>query len=307
MRSDRYEVRVDTAFAAVIRGCARSRAGGETWINDRHHRRVRISCMRAASCTASRPGTRSGWSAGFYGLSLGGAFFAESKFSRMTDASKVALVHLAARLKAGGYTVLDAQFPNPHLEQFGAVTVTDERFQHIACARRWSGAGISTVRQSALAIRGGNPGGGNPGEEPADPRPAGAPMAGGRPGRRAGIGRGRRHRLVGFAGDHPDIVDGMLQPVERGRGRKHPSRKHLLFLLARLAVLDLHKGGRLRWLFGWHRVAGAHRDGERAELHGDAHGRGNVDGPAGDLVEPAQDGHAVNAVLVGNGVGLGSR
>ena len=59
------------------------------------------------------------------------AFFAESKFSRMTDASKVALVHLAARLKAGRYSLLDAQFPNPHLEQFGAVTVTEERFQFL--------------------------------------------------------------------------------------------------------------------------------------------------------------------------------
>ena len=49
-----------------------------------------------------------------------GAFFAESKFSRENEASKVALVHLAARLKAGGYKLLDAQFPNPHLDQFGA-------------------------------------------------------------------------------------------------------------------------------------------------------------------------------------------
>ena len=68
---------------------------------------------------------------GRYGLSLGAAFFAESKFSRATDASKVALVHLAARLKAGGYTLLDAQFPNPHLDQFGAITVTEERFQYM--------------------------------------------------------------------------------------------------------------------------------------------------------------------------------
>jgi leucyl/phenylalanyl-tRNA--protein transferase len=68
---------------------------------------------------------------GLYGLSVGAAFFAESKFSRMTEASKVALVHLAARLKAGGYRLLDAQFPNPHLDQFGAVTVTEERFQYM--------------------------------------------------------------------------------------------------------------------------------------------------------------------------------
>ena len=66
---------------------------------------------------------------GLYGVTLGRAFFGESMFHRARDASKVALVHLAARLKAGGYALLDAQFPNPHLEQFGAVTVTEERFQ----------------------------------------------------------------------------------------------------------------------------------------------------------------------------------
>ena len=73
---------------------------------------------------------------GLYGLSLASAFFAESKFSRMRDASKVALVHLAARLKTGGYSLLDAQFPNPHLEQFGAVNVTEERFQGLLAHAR---------------------------------------------------------------------------------------------------------------------------------------------------------------------------
>ena len=102
---------------------------------------------------------------GLYGLSLGAAFFAESKFSRATDASKIALVHLAARLKAGGYTLLDAQFPNPHLEQFGAVTVTEERFQFMltqALARtgnfyglgRAAGAGPAGGRAPAAAAAG---------------------------------------------------------------------------------------------------------------------------------------------------------
>jgi leucyl/phenylalanyl-tRNA--protein transferase len=134
VRTDRYEVRVDTAFAAVIRGCAESRIDRrETWINDAiidvfdllHARGI------AHSVETWDEGKLVG---GLYGLSLGGAFFAESKFSRVTDASKVALVHLAARLKAGGYMVLDAQFPNPHLEQFGAVTVTEENFQILLAA-----------------------------------------------------------------------------------------------------------------------------------------------------------------------------
>ncbi len=91
---------------------------------------------------------------GLYGLSLASAFFAESKFSRMRDASKVALVHLAARLKAGGYTLLDAQFPNPHLEQFGAVTVTEERFQGLlaqALSREANFYGGAARRRAARA------------------------------------------------------------------------------------------------------------------------------------------------------------
>ncbi len=131
VRSDRYDVTIDHAFDQVIRGCAESRPDRrETWINDpiivvfeALHRRG-----FAHSVETWHHGQLVG---GLYGLSLGAAFFAESKFSRMTDASKVALVHLAARLKAGGYTLLDAQFPNPHLEQFGAVTVTEERFQSL--------------------------------------------------------------------------------------------------------------------------------------------------------------------------------
>jgi leucyl/phenylalanyl-tRNA--protein transferase len=133
IRSDRYEVRIDTAFGAVIRGCASvdpnegvPRERGDTWINkaiidvfETLHARG-----QAHSVECWEKGELVG---GLYGLSLGAAFFAESKFSRRTDASKVALVHLAARLKYGGYTLLDAQFPNPHLTQFGAITVDEQR------------------------------------------------------------------------------------------------------------------------------------------------------------------------------------
>jgi len=131
VRNDRFQVRVDTAFSQVIRGCAEARQGRrETWINDAIIEVFEALAERrqAHSVECWYEGKLVG---GLYGLSLAGAFFAESKFSRMTDASKVALVHLAARLKAGGYTLLDAQFPNPHLEQFGATTVTEERFQQL--------------------------------------------------------------------------------------------------------------------------------------------------------------------------------
>src|SRR5688572_24262715 len=134
IRSDRYQVRVDTAFGEVIRGCASAsgagglpRDRGDTWIN-----KAILDVFEALHARGQAHSVEC-WDkgelvGGVYGLSLGAAFFAESKFSRRTDASKVALVHLAARLKFGGYTLLDAQFPNPHLTQFGAITVDEKRF-----------------------------------------------------------------------------------------------------------------------------------------------------------------------------------
>jgi leucyl/phenylalanyl-tRNA--protein transferase len=128
IRSDRFNVRCDTAFKNVIRECA---AAGpqrdESWINaaitdafEKLHKRG-----LAHSIETWENGDLVG---GLYGLSIGGAFFGESMFSLQTNASKVALVHLAARLKAGGYRLLDAQFPNPHFEQFGAVEISEREF-----------------------------------------------------------------------------------------------------------------------------------------------------------------------------------
>ena len=162
VKSDRFDVRVDTAFREVIRGCAEARQGRrETWIND--------GIIDVFDALAARGQAHSVecWHSGklvggLYGLSLGAAFFAESKFSRMTDASKVALVHLAARLKAGGYTLLDAQFPNPHLEQFGAVTVTEERFQQLlanALVKTGDFYGFGSSRRVPGGAGGGTPGG----------------------------------------------------------------------------------------------------------------------------------------------------
>jgi len=129
VRSNRFKITADEAFEAVIRACAESQPDRrETWINDAIID-VFVSLHARGFAHSIETWHEGKLVGGLYGLSLGGAFFAESKFSRATDASKVALVHLAARLKAGGYTLLDAQFPNPHLEQFGAITVTEERFQ----------------------------------------------------------------------------------------------------------------------------------------------------------------------------------
>ena len=123
VRQNRFEVRVDTAFDAVVEGCA---GGGperpKTWINaeiqslygELHRRAV------AHSIESWRDGELVG---GLYGVRIGAAFFGESMFSRATDASKVAMVHLIARMWAGGFLLLDCQFLTSHLATFGGVEI----------------------------------------------------------------------------------------------------------------------------------------------------------------------------------------
>lgn len=129
VRRDPYEVRIDTAFDAVMRGCAEPGPGRpETWINDD------IRALYGALHRKGYAHSVESWQGdvlvgGLYGVSLGGAFFGESMFSRATDASKIALVHLAARLIAGGYRLLDAQFHNEHLTQFGIETISRANFR----------------------------------------------------------------------------------------------------------------------------------------------------------------------------------
>jgi leucyl/phenylalanyl-tRNA--protein transferase len=123
VRSDRFKVTADAAFDDVIRACAAPAPGREeSWINaeiialytELHHRKF------AHSVEVWRDDKMVG---GLYGVSLGAAFFGESMFSCERDASKVALVHLVARLIAGGYELLDAQFVTDHLAQFGAIAI----------------------------------------------------------------------------------------------------------------------------------------------------------------------------------------
>jgi leucyl/phenylalanyl-tRNA---protein transferase len=124
IRSDRFQVAADTAFEAVIEACAASRPGRlETWIN----RPIQSLCAQlfargqAHSVEAWREGRLVG---GLYGVAIGGAFFGESMFSSERDASKVALTHLVARLRAGGFRLLDAQFLTDHLVSLGAVEIS---------------------------------------------------------------------------------------------------------------------------------------------------------------------------------------
>src|SRR5690606_18990499 len=124
VRSDVFEVRVDTAFDAVVAACAEAGPDRpETWINRPIERLYgELFAMGAAhSVECWRGGELVG---GLYGVSMQAAFFGESMFSRATDASKVALVHLVARLIAGGYRLLDAQFMTGHLAQFGAEEIS---------------------------------------------------------------------------------------------------------------------------------------------------------------------------------------
>lgn len=129
IRQDPFRVSVDEAFTRVMEGCAEPAPGRpSTWINSailnlygalhRQGHAHSVECWDGDTLVG-----------GLYGVSIGGAFFGESMFSRARDASKIALAHLIARLISGGYVLLDAQFHNPHLEQFGLRRVSRDAFK----------------------------------------------------------------------------------------------------------------------------------------------------------------------------------
>ena len=124
IRQDRFVVTSDTAFAQIIDTCAAPQADRQdTWINpDIQEAFCRLHSLgQAHSVECWSEGRLVG---GLYGLALGRAFFGESMFSRATDASKVALAWLVARLKIGGFELLDCQFMTDHLESLGAIEMT---------------------------------------------------------------------------------------------------------------------------------------------------------------------------------------
>jgi len=129
VKSGRFAVTSDRAFPDVMRGCAEPAPGREqTWINDEILRLY--AALQAGGHAHSVECWREGKLAGgLYGVALGGAFFGESMFSRERDASKVALVHLVARLIKGGFRLLDCQFMTEHLRSFGAIEVPREAFK----------------------------------------------------------------------------------------------------------------------------------------------------------------------------------
>jgi leucyl/phenylalanyl-tRNA---protein transferase len=128
VRSDEFTVTADACFGRVMQECAAPAPGREeSWINDTilELYTALYATGHAHSIECWRNGELAG---GLYGVSLNGAFFGESMFSKLTGASKVALVHLVARLKCGGFTLLDTQFLTPHLARFGAVEIPREDY-----------------------------------------------------------------------------------------------------------------------------------------------------------------------------------
>jgi leucyl/phenylalanyl-tRNA--protein transferase len=131
VRADTYTVHVDRDFDAVIDGCAEPGAGrARTWINQRIRNLYR-RLHREGHCHSVEVYDGDDLVGGLYGLQLGRAFFGESMFHRVRDASKIALVHLVARLRAGGFTLLDTQFVTDHLKSFGAVEVPKRRYHKL--------------------------------------------------------------------------------------------------------------------------------------------------------------------------------
>jgi leucyl/phenylalanyl-tRNA--protein transferase len=131
VRADPFEIRFDRDFDAVIAGCAEGGIGRDrTWINDRI-RQLYGELFDGGHCHTVEAYADGKLVGGLYGVRLGAAFFGESMFHRARDASKVALVHLAARLRVGGFRLLDAQFLTAHLAQFGAVEVPRAAYKKI--------------------------------------------------------------------------------------------------------------------------------------------------------------------------------
>ncbi len=131
IRNDEFEIRIDQNFDAVIAGCAAPAIDREkTWIN-RRIRDLYGQLFDAGFCHTVEVYRDDRLVGGLYGVRLKGAFFGESMFHKDRDASKVALVHLVARLKRGGFTLLDTQFVTPHLAQFGAVEIPRRSYKQM--------------------------------------------------------------------------------------------------------------------------------------------------------------------------------
>jgi leucyl/phenylalanyl-tRNA--protein transferase len=130
LRSGAYRFAVDLDFRGVIAACAESRAGRlDTWISRPIEHLYGQLFDRGLAHSVEAYDADGRLAGGLYGVSIGGAFFGESMFSRRRDASKAALVQLVGRLRAGGYALLDTQFMTDHLAQFGTVEISRGDYQ----------------------------------------------------------------------------------------------------------------------------------------------------------------------------------
>jgi leucyl/phenylalanyl-tRNA--protein transferase len=131
LRSDRFAVTCDRDFTAIMRGCAEPTADRpQTWIND-EILRIYAALHEQGFAHSVEARIDDVLVGGLYGVALGGAFFGESMFSRVADASKVALAHLIARLRRGGFRLLDTQFVTDHLRRFGATEISRAQYRRL--------------------------------------------------------------------------------------------------------------------------------------------------------------------------------
>ncbi len=126
-----FDIRVNSAFSAVLDGCAEPAPGRtKTWIN-RTIRELYVQLHHLGHAHSVEAWQEDHLVGGLYGVALRGAFFGESMFSRRTDASKVCLVHLVDRLKRQGFALLDTQFTTDHLRRFGAIDIPREAYNSL--------------------------------------------------------------------------------------------------------------------------------------------------------------------------------
>ena len=278
-----FEVVFDTNFDKTIDGCAASRPGRRTtWINDQIRVLYRELYILGHCHTVEvwKDGKMVG---GLYGVALGGAFFGESMFSTETDASKIALVYLCARLIHGGFTLLDTQFVTDHLRQFGTIEVDRAAFHQeleTALARQGqykrlgSEAPPSQIIEIIEAERGRSTGAIRMGFLARRPATSDDRRFFGRWDRRLlpwldfGSGwcrSGISGRLAAIS--QPNIENRMFHSVEARALGKHPAGKQLFYLAIELRFIDLDKAGCLRRFGRRSGIADARCDGQRTELH----------------------------------------
>ncbi len=156
IRKQKFEIRINHNFADIIKGCASLKAGrDETWINDTI-KALYYQLFQAGHCHTVEVWQNNELKGGLYGVHINACFFGESMFSYATDASKVALVYLIARLKYGGFCLLDTQFITSHLQTFGAIEIPKHDYSQIlssALRRRGDFLRLSTDTSPSVVLQ----------------------------------------------------------------------------------------------------------------------------------------------------------